>query len=268
MLAPCANHLGPRRHPISPLQDNWVSILTFAEFAYNNAVHESTGSTPFRLNYGYDPIAPGQQVGQPPVTAAELTHQRVICPAAQRQFDHMMQQSLQAAKRHLVVAKERQKKYADTKRRHCVFNVGDKVLLSTKNLLLKGGGSRKLLPRYIGPFTIIKSINGVSYTLDLPIGLKTHPTFHISLLRLYKEDPLYFFKAPPLPEVIEGHLEYEIDHIVNHRRMGDTLEFLVNWKGYSTSDDTWEPESNLKNCPKLLREYKSSAAFVAWMQYV
>ena len=110
-------------------------MLTFAEFAYNNAVHESTGSTPFRLNYGYDPVAPGQKVGQPPIKAAELTQQRVICPAAQRQFEHMMQQSLQAAKQHLVIAKERQKKYADAKRRHCVFTVGDKDLLSTKNLL-------------------------------------------------------------------------------------------------------------------------------------
>jgi transposase InsO family protein len=88
------------RHYISPFQDNWVSMLTFAEFAYNNAVHESTGSTPFRLNYGYDPVAPGQKVGQPPIKAADLTQQRVICPAAQRQFEHMMQQSLQAAKQH------------------------------------------------------------------------------------------------------------------------------------------------------------------------
>ena len=254
------------RHYISPLQDNWVTMLTFAEFAYNNAVHESTGASPFRLNYGFDPVAPGQDVGQPPITAEQVKQQKVICPAAQRHFEYCMQQSLQSAKQHLAVAKERQKKYADAKRRHCVFSVGDKVLLSTKNLSLKGGGSRKLLPRYIGPFTITKSINGVTYTLDLPKGLKTHPTFHISLLRLYKEDPAYLFKAPPLPEVIEGHLEYEVDHIVDHRRMGDTLEFLVRWKGYQPSDDTWEPESNLKNCPKLLREYKSSPVFVAWLQ--
>jgi hypothetical protein len=174
---------------------------------------------------------------------------------------------LQQAKQHLAVAKERQKKYADTKRRHCVFAVGDKVLLASKNISLKGGGSRKLLPRYIGPFTITKAINqGISYTLDLPKGLKIHPTFHISLLRLYKEDPDYLFKAPPLPEVIEGQLEYEVDHIVNHRSMGDALEFLVRWKGYQACDDTWEPASNLKNCPKILKEYKSTPAFTEWLK--
>ena len=139
-------------------------------------------------------------------------------------------------------------------------------MLATKNISLKGGGSRKLLPRYIGPFTVTKSIHGVSYTLDLPQGLAIHPTFHISLLRLYREDPTYLFKAPPLPEVIEGQLEYVVDHLVNHRRMGAFLEFLVRWKGYKPSDDTWEPESNLKNCPKLLKEYKSSSKFVAWLQ--
>ena len=254
------------RHYVGPLQDNWVNMLTFAEFAYNNATHESTGTTPFRLNYGFDPVAPGQDVGQPPLTLEKVKEHRMICPAAQLHFEHCMQQMLQHAKQHLVVAKERQKKYADTKRRHCVFSVGDKVLVSTKNISLKGGGSRKLLPRYIGPFTITKSINGVSYTLDLPKGLGVHPTFHISLLRLYKEDPDYLFKAPPLPEVIEGQLEYEVDHIVNHRRMGGSLEFLVRWKGYKECDDTWEPESNLKNCPKILKEYKSSSAFAAWLR--
>ena len=166
----------------------------------------------------------------------------------------------------MAVAKERQKKYADAKRRHCVFAVGDKVLLATKNISLKGGGSRKLLPRYIGPFTVRRSINGVSYTLDLPQSLGIHPTFHISLLRLYREDPAYLFRAPPLPEVIEGQLEYEVDQLVDHRRCGDTLEFLVRWKGYSSGDDTWEPESNLKNCPKVLKEYKTKSKFAAWLK--
>jgi hypothetical protein len=38
-------------------QDDWHKLL-FAEFAYNNSLHESTGSTPFRLNYGFDPNLP------------------------------------------------------------------------------------------------------------------------------------------------------------------------------------------------------------------
>jgi hypothetical protein len=235
-------------------------MLAFAEFAYNNAYHESMQTTPFRLNYGFDPVAPGQNVGQAPLTKDQVKEQKVICPAAHRHFELCMQQMLQQAKQHLAVARERQKAYADTKRRHCVFSVGEKVLLATKNISLKGGGSRKLLPRYIGPFFITKSINGVSYTLDLPKGLGIHPTFHISLLRLYKEDPAYLFKAPPLPE-------YEVGHIVNHRSMGDALEFLVRWKGYKPCDDTWEPESNLKHCPKILKEYKSTSAFAAWLKH-
>ena len=153
------------------------------------------------------------------------------------------------------MSKALQKACPDTKRHLNVFSVSDKVLLVTRNISLKGGGSRKLLPRYIGPFSITKSIKGVSYTLDLPKGLKIHPTFHISLLRLYREDPAYLFKAPPLPEVIEGDLEYEVERLVDHRRMGESLEFLVRWKGYQPCDDTWEPQSNLKNCPKLLKEY-------------
>src|SRR5262249_13298676 len=39
-------------------QDNWQDLLSRAEFAYNNAVHASTGHSPFFANYGYHPIAP------------------------------------------------------------------------------------------------------------------------------------------------------------------------------------------------------------------
>jgi hypothetical protein len=46
------------RHFEAENQDDWDKLLLFAEFAYNNFLHESTGSTPFRLNYGFDPNLP------------------------------------------------------------------------------------------------------------------------------------------------------------------------------------------------------------------
>ena len=93
--------------------------------------------------------------------------------------------------------------------------------------------------------------------MDLPSTLKVHPVFHVSLRRGYKDTPEYRFKAPPLPEVIDGELEYEVEAILAHRQEGNSREYLISWKGYTPDDDTWEPEHHLQNCPQLLKDYKS-----------
>src|SRR5258708_32949104 len=67
---------------------------------------------------------------------------------------------------------------------------GDKVYLSTENLSLPKNRTRKLMPKYIGPYKVVDAHPAESrYTLDLPPELKAcriHPTFHVNwyLLRL------------------------------------------------------------------------------------
>ena len=87
------------------------------------------------------------------------------------------------------LAQDRQKEYADTKGRKNIniFNVGDKVLLNTCNLstaILPQVGSNKLLPRYIGPYTVLECY-GNSYKLDIPKSLNVHPTFYVGRLKPY-----------------------------------------------------------------------------------
>ena len=64
------------------------------------------------------------------------------------------------------------------------FSVGDKVLLSTRNLNLTG--LRKLKDKYVGTFVVQQRIGEVAYKLDLSscTALRNvHPVFHVSLLR-------------------------------------------------------------------------------------
>ncbi len=97
-------------------------------------------------------------------------------------------------------------------------------------------------------------VNPVAARLDIPKRLRWHPVFHTSLLRHYKENSRC--KAPPIPEVIEGELEYEVESIVDHKVSKNGNQYRIRWKGYSAVDDTWEPEMNLANSASVLKSYK------------
>ena len=68
--------------------------------------------------------------------------------------------------------------------------VKSQTVLSTKNIntpVDKERPTRKLSPKYIGPYKIIAEISKTAYKLELPANLKIHPVFHVSLLKPYKE---------------------------------------------------------------------------------
>jgi hypothetical protein len=64
-----------------------------------------------------------------------------------------------------------------------MYNSGDLVLLHTKNFKFETTGVRKLMPRWCGPFAVKEAVGLVAYRLDLPVNLKMHNVFHISLLK-------------------------------------------------------------------------------------
>ena len=83
------------------------------------------------------------------------------------------------AKKQLKKAQECQKRYFDAHHCQLEFEVGQKVLLSTKNLKLPG--IRKLQPRWVGPFRVLQCVGAAAYKLDLAGRFsQLHPTFHIS----------------------------------------------------------------------------------------
>ena len=87
----------------------------------------------------------------------------------------------------MAQAQHRQKAYADKHRRDLELQVGDRVLLSTKNMRRPGPG-RCLLPRFIGPHKVVKRVGDVAYELEIPKSMRLHDVFHVSLLRPYRDD--------------------------------------------------------------------------------
>ena len=130
-------------------QTDWDERLGMVEFAYNNAVHSSTGFTPFFLCYGRHPVSP-----------ITILIQMETKNEAADSFPRQLAEDVDQAIQNLKKAQDRQKRYADQRRRDMEVQVGDEVLLSTKNLPVSVvvGGSRKLGPLYCGPFRVLEKL--------------------------------------------------------------------------------------------------------------
>ena len=95
------------------------------------------------------------------------------------------------------------------------------------------------------------------YQLEIPWQWKIHNVFHANLLTPYKETELHRpnFTRPP-PDLIDGEPEYKVEKIINAqpRGRGCKMHFLVKWKGYPTSDNSWELQENL-HADELIAEF-------------
>ena len=134
--------------------------------------------------------------------------------------------------------------------------VGEQVWLEGKNLKFPYQAT-KLNPKCYRPFKIIKEISPMVYQLQLPPSWNIHPVFHASLLSSYSKTPSYGpnFSQPPL-DLIENEEEYEVEQIKAHRSFGRSkrLQYLIKWKGYLESDNTWEDATDV-HAPELTKQY-------------
>ena len=135
------------------------------------------------------------------------------------------------------------------------FNIGDKVYLSTRNLRIKKGLTKKLDQTRIGPFRIKSAKGRNAFELELPTDARVHPVFNVQLLE--PADPDTPVQTTMQHESYE-ETEFEVESIVDHRKILGITEFLIKWKGYPESENTWEPEDNLLNCRELLHHYRQS----------
>jgi Chromo (CHRromatin Organisation MOdifier) domain len=151
-----------------------------------------------------------------------------------------------------------------------VFEEGERVMVSTANMRTDER-AKKLLAKYIGPFTIVKKNSDVSYVLELPATLKIHPVFHVSLLKKYQDGSEAFpervqevdaNKVPESEVLEEGEQAWEVEAVVDKRVRSygrskkKELEYLVLWKGFPEWEKTWEPAHNLRYATDKIQEYQ------------
>ena len=232
---------------------NWETILSIVEFVVNNSPAQSTGYTPFFLNFGYHPCTPIDILRESDETTIETVNQ----------FTLRMQRAFSRAQFYLHKAQERQKVQADKRRREQVFHVGDQVLLSTNNLQWKQVLAHKLQKKFVGPFFVTRCIGPVAYELELPEAWKIHPVFHTSLLRPFKVTAWTQDQKSAVEdlELEEADRSYEIEKLLRWRWIGPSgrrrkREFLVLWKHYSIDDASWIPEANFDQPAKVAKMMK------------
>ncbi|KAJ9520707.1 hypothetical protein QJQ45_007569 [Haematococcus lacustris] len=228
-------------------ESDWPDYLALAEFAVNNSWQESIQSTPFLVNTGQSPVTVGLR---------DLPYGG-RCPSAHA-FTRWWQDAVANARKCMAAAQSRQAAYANKARRDVEYKVGQKVLLSTKNLKLRPGKARKLIPRYVGPFEILLLVGAVAVKLDLPASMsRLHPVFHVSLIKPCTGTDVGFM--PPPVTCMDKTPVYYVERLLDHKGVKDNKAsfFLVQWEGYDSTHSNWEPRFNLTGCDKILAEYNA-----------
>ncbi|GKA58971.1 putative reverse transcriptase domain-containing protein [Tanacetum coccineum] len=234
----------------------WVNHLPLVEFSYNNSYHASIKAAPFEALYGRKCRSPvcWTEVGEAQILGPELiqeTTEKII----------QIKQRMQAAR-------DRQKSYADLKRKPMEFQVGDKVMLKVSPWkgVVRFGKRGKLNPRYVGPFKVIERVGEVAYKLELPEELsRVHNTFHVSnLKKCHADEPL----AVPLDGLnlddklhfVEEPVEI-VDREVKRLKRSRIPLVKVRWNSKRGPEYTWEREDQFKKkYPQLFTKTTPSSS--------
>ena len=177
---------------------SWDRYIPLMEFAYNKSYQSSIGMAPYEALYG--------RRCRTPMCWTELNEHKVIDLDIVKDTET----KVQVIQQRLKIASDRQKSYADLKRKDIEYEVGDKVFLKVSPLrkVLRFGKKGKLSPRFICPYEVLERIGPVTYRLVLPPELaKLHDVFHVSMLRKYRYDESHILSV----QDIQVQLDFTFD---------------------------------------------------------
>eukprot|EP00253_Pinus_taeda_P009241 PITA_09241 len=191
----------------------WEDYLHLVEFAYNNGYHTSIQMSPFEVLYGRECRTPSNWSG--PEDKLKLGPEML----------QEMEDVVKKVRANLKAAQDRQKNFADRKRRFKEYQVGDHVYIriQARKSTLQWSSCAKLAPCYFGPFQVLARVGPIAYQLALPSNIRIHNVFHVSMLKKYVYDPKHVIKWQNIRK-----------RVIN--------EIKVQWQHYGPKEATWEDE--------------------------
>jgi hypothetical protein len=236
-------------------QDDWDELLPAAEFAYNSAVTEDLGMSPFELDLGWIPKSPLDFI-----SGSEVPVQSV------NEFKERLKNSLEDAQYSYKVSKARQTAESSVRANPPNYKRGSKVWLNRTlftDAYAKSQHSVKLSAKRFGPFEVKELVGKNAVRLDLPGHLKIHDVVHVSHTVPCVEQPkeialLIPPKPAPVPAV-DGD-EHVVDKILRHRKRGRGFQFLTQMKGDPSHDVTWQPTKDFVD--------RDGTVTKVWQEYI
>jgi hypothetical protein len=223
---------------------SWDKYLPLVEFAYNNSYHSSIGMAPYEALYGRKCRSPlcWCEVGEKSLVGPDLVQETT--------------DKIKTIRERMRTAQSRQKSYADKRRKPLEFQEGEHVFLriTPKTGVGRAIKVKKLNPRFMGPFQILKRVGSVAYQLALPPPLSNlHNVFHVSQLRSYVSDKSHVIT--PESVQLKDNLIFKpkptqiIDKSIKTLRNKVIPMVKVVWEGLTPQEATWELEE------EVLRQY-------------
>ena len=201
---------------------------------------------------------------QPVDLALEGAHSTLEFNQDGEELAQKREQVLEKTKLLLEKAQKHYEKQVNAGRREVGNGVGQKVFLNMKDFTLLEGLTPKFMSKFVGPFSIVERVFKDVYKLELPPEMKVHPTFHVSLLKPFKEDTLRLDRKQvirPPPNLVGDHLEYEVEGILkcrNHKRKGKG--YLVKWRGYHEKEATWVAAKDMVHTMEIVERFEKTRA--------
>jgi len=114
----------------------------------------------------------------------------------------------------------------------------------------------KIVDQYVGPYTIEKMVSTNAVKLQLPTSMRIHLVVNVSWIVHYKEQVEEQKKEEAKPIEVKGVEEWEVEKILNKRKIREVEKYLVCWKRFIVKHDTWEKEEDLGNAREVVEEFE------------